>query len=606
MWNYPEKFDVIVIGAGHAGCEAAHAAAVMGCRTLLLTMNLDTIGKMSCNPSIGGTAKGHMVREIDALGGVMGKIADETAIHYKMLNLSKGPAVWSPRTQNDKIAYQTAMKKKLEENHNLLIIQATIDDFLIENRTIVGVETKEKVGFFGKTVLLSSGTFMRGLIHIGTTTFSGGRSGDKSSEGLSDKLKRLGFRLGRLKTGTPPRVNRHTVDTSQMEPQWGDEGMRFSFDPPDKPALPQVPCYLTYTNEETKRVVLEHLHLSPLYSGKISSIGPRYCPCIEDKVVRFGERDRHRIFIEPEGIETHELYINGISTSLPFEVQLKMIRTIPGLERAEIIRPAYAIEYDYLESGQLLPTLETRIIEGLFSVGQVNGTTGYEEAAGQGIMAGINAALKVQGRAPFILKRSDAYIGVMIDELITKDLDEPYRMFTSRAEHRLLLRQDNADQRLRRLGHHLGLIDEEKLSRLSHKEKVIKEQADRLVNTYQNYEGKSFSLAQLLRRPDFNYKKLHSHFPETALDHGNEINFQIEIQLKYAGYIERQQQEIARLEGIEKFELSPHLDYSEITALSAEAREKLIKIKPVNLGQASRLSGVTQADIHVLMVALRR
>jgi len=606
MWNYPETFDVIVVGAGHAGCEAAHAAARMGCRTLLLTMNLDTVGKMSCNPSIGGTAKGQIVREIDALGGLMGKVADETAIHYKMLNRSKGAAVWAPRSQNDKIRYQIVMKKKLEQLPNLLLMQGTIEDLIVEKGKIGGVRSKEGVVFLGRSVLLSSGTFIRGLIHIGDATFSGGRSGDPAAEGLSVQLRKLGFRLGRLKTGTPPRLSRKSLDFSQMEIQWGDEGVRFSFDPSDAPSLPQLPCYLTYTTATTRQIVWDNLHLSPLHSGKIQSLGPRYCLSIESKVVRFADKEEHRIFIEPEGVDTDEMYINGISTSLPFHVQQKMIRTIPGLERGDIMRPAYAIEYDYLESGQLWPTLETKLIEGLFSLGQINGTTGYEEAAGQGIIAGINAALKVQGREPFILKRSDAYIGVMIDELITKELDEPYRMFTSRAEYRLLLRQDNSDRRLRKWGYDLGLIDRERWERVRAKEQTIEEQVDILKRHHRVYEGKSTSLAQLLSRPSLNYKEMQRLFPDLIRDYGEEVNFQIELEIKYEGYIERQRREVARLDGIEHFYISPDFDYSQIPALSAEAREKLLKIKPFSVGQASRLLGVTQADIQILMIALKR
>jgi tRNA uridine 5-carboxymethylaminomethyl modification enzyme len=602
MWNYPEEYDVIVVGAGHAGCEAAHAAALMGAKTLLLTMNLDTIAKMSCNPAVGGTAKGHIVREIDALGGIMGKITDRTAIQYRMLNASKGPAVWSPRAQTDRFAYQNAMKHYLEQQDNLFIKQGTTEELVIEDGKVKGVNTLEGICYRGQSVILSSGTFMRGLVHIGERNYAGGRAGDKPSVGLSAHLEALGFQLGRLKTGTPPRINRRSIDFSRVELQPGDTDVRFSYDEPES-GLPQVPCYITYTQDSTKQVILDNLHRSPMYSGKITGIGPRYCPSIEDKVVRFKDKERHQIFLEPEGLHTEEFYVNGISSSLPFDVQLNMIRTVIGLENAEIMRPAYAIEYDYVTSGQLYASLETKKIEGLFLAGQINGTTGYEEAAGQGLMAGINAANKAAGRPVFILKRSEAYIGVMIDELIAKDLDEPYRMFTSRAEYRLLLRQDNADLRLRSHGHAIGLIDAGRHQKLLTKKSAIEEGIEHLSKSFKSIEGKTSSLAQFLCRPDFTYMRLLELF--NIPDYGSEINLQIELQLKYAGYISRQEREVAKLDLVENILIPDQFDFSTVKGLGTEAREKLQKFKPYNLGQASRLAGISPADISILMVFLK-
>lgn len=605
MWKFPVTYDVIVVGAGHAGCEAALAAARRGALTLMLTMNLDTIAKMSCNPAIGGIAKGHMVREIDALGGEMGKVTDCTGIQYRMLNATKGPAVWAPRAQADKMAYQIEMKHRLELTKNLHIKQGTTEDLIVENGFVCGVLTLEGIEYRGKTVIISSGTFMRGLLHIGETKYSGGRAGDKPAVGLSKSLEQLGHTLGRLKTGTPPRVNKRTIDYSVCEEQPGDENVYFSYDKEEKKRLPQVSCHITYTSEKTKDIVQNNIHRSPMYSGQIKGIGPRYCPSIEDKVMRFSDKERHQIFLEPEGLQTQEVYVNGVSSSLPFDVQLDLIHSIPGLEQAEIMRPAYAIEYDYVTSGQIHYSLESKLVGNLFLAGQINGTSGYEEAAAQGLMAGINAVNKLIGKDPLILKRSEAYIGVMIDDLVNKGLDEPYRMFTSRAEHRLLLRQDNADLRLRGYGYELGLINEEQYQRLLYKQKSIEDEKERLASIFKQINGKGCSLAQLLCRPEYTYQFLSQEYPLDFKDFGNDINMQIELNLKYAGYIKRQIAEVEKLENIEDIKV-PHLfDFKQVRGLRKEAQEKLSKRNPQNLGQASRISGVSPADITVLMVALK-
>jgi len=612
VWQYPKHYDVIVVGAGHAGIEAARASALMGMQTLLITTNLDTIGKMSCNPSIGGTSKGHIVREVDALGGFMGKAIDKTGIHFRMLNASKGPAVWSPRAQADKLLYEREMKRMLEELEHLDIKQGSAQNILTQQGHITGLETKEGTAYLGKTVIISAGTFMRGLVHMGEKNFSGGRASEKAHSGLSNSLEGLGFKLSRLKTGTPARVNLKTIDLSKCEKQPGEKDVYFSFDE-RAPRLAQIACYITWTSDKTRSIVTDNIHRSPLYSGKIESRGPRYCPSVEDKYMRFPDKERHQVFLEPEGLETQEVYVNGVSTCLPFDVQEDLIHSIPGLEKASIMRPGYAIEYDFVLPGQMKASLETHAIEGLFLAGQINGTTGYEEAAGQGIVAGINAALKVQEKPPFILKRSESYIGVMIDDLITQEHTEPYRMFTSRAEFRLILRQDNADLRLRKYGYELGLITDTQFETFNIKKRAIEEVEALLHKTKKRVSGGSAPYYQILARPETTIGLLEKEIGDIlapaltqSSDKNQEVLRQVEISAKYAGYLKRQDDEVRKLSKADSVLLPKNFNFQNVQGLRSEAREKLIRFCPENLGQASRIAGVSPSDIHVLMVAIGR
>lgn len=617
MFQYPKNYDVIVVGAGHAGTEAALAAARLGCRTAMLTQNLDTIAQMSCNPAIGGLAKGHMVREIDALGGIMGLNTDATGIQFRMLNAAKGPSVRAPRAQADKKAYQYRLKWILESTENLDLHQGNVASLVIENDTVSGVDTTLGLRIAGKSVVITTGTFMRGLLHVGLQNQKGGRMGDSLST-LSDHLRDLGFEVERFKTGTPCRLNGRSIDLSKCEIQEGDRDCpRFSFisdkvkrgreevhtlndwaDPMFH--MEQIPCWTTYTNAKTHDIIRANLEKSPMYCGRIEGVGPRYCPSIEDKVVRFAEKDRHQLFLEPEGRHTHEFYVNGVSTSLPYEVQLDFIRSVAGLEHAEIVRPGYAVEYDYCPPIQLQSTLETKRIGGLYFAGQINGTSGYEEAASQGLMAGINAGTKTLGGKPFVLSRDEAYIGVMIDDLVSKGVIEPYRMFTSRAEYRLLLRQDNADQRLTPKARELsGLLTSDRLAVFDEKTKALN--ALRQSVDKGKYEG--LPLPKWFRRPENNYAKLPEDLRGGA---STEIWDLVEIDFKYDGYLNRQRDMVARTQKMEKRRLPDDLDYRQVSGLKREAQDRLQTIRPTTLGQANRVSGVTPADIAIIAVWLEK
>ena len=617
---YKEKdFDIIVVGAGHAGCEAAVACAKMGLTTALFTIYLDTIAQLSCNPAIGGLAKGHLVREIDALGGIMACVADMAGIQFRMLNRSKGPAVWSLRAQADRILYNVSMRKLLEAQENLAIKQAMVEEIVVENGKVRGVITSLGVFYEAKAVIITPGTFLNGLIHIGLDSFEAGRAGEFPSKKLSYSLQKIGFKMGRLKTGTPPRIDAKTIDFSKTEEQWGD------FPPPpfsystEEITNPQVPCYITYTNEKTHEIILNNLDRSPLYSGKIKGIGPRYCPSIEDKVVKFREKPRHQIFLEPEGLSRKEYYANGIPTSLPYDVQIAFVRTISGLENAEIMRPGYAIEYDFVYPTQIKHTLETKAIEGLYLAGQINGTSGYEEAAAQGLIAGINAALKIKGQPPLILGRDEAYIGVLIDDLVTKGTQEPYRMFTSRAEYRLLLRHDNADLRLREYGYRVGLVNQETYERFLKKKEALEREMERLKNTTIKPSDElnkalieagttpieeSTFLDKILKRPEINYEFIKKFAPsEESLT--KEIEELVEIHIKYEGYIQKQLEQVERMKQFEEKVIPADFDFN-LPGLSKEVIQKLDEIKPRTIGQAMRIPGVTPAAISIIMVAIQK
>lgn len=619
-----EVYDVIVVGAGHAGSEAAAAAANMGSKTLLITMNLQTIGQMSCNPAMGGVAKGQIVREIDALGGYSGIVSDKSAIQFRMLNRSKGPAMWSPRVQSDRMRFAETWRMMLEETENVHFFQDMVTGLIVKSGRVVGVRTGLGVEFFARAVVLTNGTFLNGLIHVGEKQFGGGRAGERAATGITEDLLKLGFDSGRMKTGTPPRVDGRSLDYSKMEEQKGDEfPEKFSFSNTE-PISKQRSCYITYTSEAVHDVLRSGFDRSPMFNGAIQSTGPRYCPSIEDKIHRFSDKDRHQVFVEPEGWNTVEIYVNGFSTSLPEDVQLEALRKMAGFEHARIFRPGYAIEYDYFPPIQLKHSLETKLVDNLFFAGQINGTTGYEEAGAQGLMAGINAHLKINGEAPFILKRSDAYIGVLIDDLITKGTEEPYRMFTSRAEYRILLRQDNADLRLTELSHNIGLASEEAMQRVREKERQTALASDYLAKT--NFEPEAINpvlsdresapiltkkrIADILSRPQIQIHDLLDIDPLATFNQSEQISndawIQTEIHFKYKGYIERERENAEKLTRLEEVSIPAHLDYHQLQSLSSESREKLTHIRPATIGQAKRISGVSPSDIQVLLVYLGR
>ncbi len=614
------SYDIIVVGGGHAGCEAALASSRMGLKTLMLTINIDTIAHMSCAPSVGGTAKGHLVRELDALGGEMGWVTDQSALQFQTLNRSKGAAIWSTRVQVDKNRYKSIMGSILERQRNLDIKQALIEEIIADGRVAVGVKDQFGNVFYGKAIVLAPGTFLNGVIHIGLKSFPSGRAGEFSSKRLSENFKELGFEMGRFKTGTGPRLKGSTIDYSKMEERWGDKNPRPFSHRTVRLEFRELPCYITYTTPETHEIIMKNLDKSALYSGQIKATPVRYCPSLEDKVVKFSDRDRHRVILEPEGVDTDEIYVSGLGNSMPFELQYEIVRSVPGLEKAEIMRPGYAIEHDIVFPHQLHPTLETKIIENLFLAGQINGTTGYEEAASQGFWAGVNASLKVEGKGPFLLDRSEAYMAVMVDDLVTKGTNEPYRMFTSRAEYRLLLREDNADMRLMERGYELGLITYEAVERMREKRRRIEEEVERLkhlkiypegwINEELDALGEApiddvTTCYHLLKRPKVEYQTVMRLSGEEAID-DPEVIRGVEIDIKYDGYIRRQMQEVEKFRRLESIKVPYDFDYGAVQGLSNELREKLERIRPISLGQASRIPGMTPAALSILMIMLER